>query len=511
MSKPTFSAPFEVLDFYCDSDDSCALTALINNVRFHVIAESSKVRSGKPGQEYSKLLQAVKKASQDDMEEGTATADSADSGVELGNEEAAHSEATKDRQEVTPNAEEKLHRWLLSPLDSDIEELAPQLQAEDKPTLQDWFTGETHYFDLASSDGGVVATELEEVDELSKRLSRLLPAITVPKYVREVQTPYFAASDLTVLSAGAAMGPYTRPTLVRDPNGNKRFLKLIDPTQPAPTKREISLLAKLKSKNLHTKIRCPELTGLVGTTPNTRTQIAGFLQTPIPDPTPLTAKLDTDVPQTLRDAWADEAERIVTTLHDHGIVWGDAKADNFIVDDHDRLWIIDFGGSYTEGWVDPAIKETEEGDEMGVEKIENALHDPEHNTWDPDTEVSYGGSHRNSESESQAVEVANSRGKRGHEDVDSDAETDVGEGTNEVSTGNKRRRTSSPPASPLASEVAVNWEKEQPLYCYCHKPSSGRMVGCDGDDCKQEWFHFECVGLNQAPAEGEEWYCKDCV
>lgn len=48
------------------------------------------------------------------------------------------------------------------------------------------------------------------------------------------------------------------------------------------------------------------------------------------------------------------------------------------------------------------------------------------------------------------------------------------------------------------------------VYCYCDKPASDNMVGCDGTACEREWFHFECVGITEAPAE-EKWFCKDCV
>ena len=63
-------------------------------------------------------------------------------------------------------------------------------------------------------------------------------------------------------------------------------------------------------------------------------------------------------------------------------MWGDAKADSFLVDRDEKPWIIDFGGSYTEGWVDLDLNETEEGDEMGVEKVVNALEDPQNYTYD---------------------------------------------------------------------------------------------------------------------------------
>jgi hypothetical protein len=29
-------------------------------------------------------------------------------------------------------------------------------------------------------------------------------------------------------------------------------------------------------------------------------------------------------------------------------------------------------------------------------------------------------------------------------------------------------------------------------------------------NCKQEWFHLECVGLEDIPARTTKWYCPDC-
>lgn len=47
------------------------------------------------------------------------------------------------------------------------------------------------------------------------------------------------------------------------------------------------------------------------------------------------------------------------------------------------------------------------------------------------------------------------------------------------------------------------------IYCKCrgtiHDPM---MIACDNDDCKIEWFHYECVGIT-TPPDGN-WYCDDC-
>lgn len=56
-------------------------------------------------------------------------------------------------------------------------------------------------------------------------------------------------------------------------------------------------------------------------------------------------------------------------LHYQSIIWGDAKADNILIDTQDNAWIIDFGGSYTLGWVDAEKAGTIEGDMQGLAKI----------------------------------------------------------------------------------------------------------------------------------------------
>ena len=51
-------------------------------------------------------------------------------------------------------------------------------------------------------------------------------------------------------------------------------------------------------------------------------------------------------------------------------------------------------------------------------------------------------------------------------------------------------------------------ENDDQLYCYCQKVSFGDMVGCDNDNCRYQWFHWDCVQLKGEP-EGE-WLCPTC-
>ncbi|CAK7231635.1 hypothetical protein SBRCBS47491_007997 [Sporothrix bragantina] len=80
-------------------------------------------------------------------------------------------------------------------------------------------------------------------------------------------------------------------------------------------------------------------------------------------------------PPAMLQHWTDQVRETVTTLHKAGIVWGDAKPENVMVDGNNDAWLIDLGGGFTEGWVDEDKAGTKEGDLQGVAKIEEYLKD----------------------------------------------------------------------------------------------------------------------------------------
>ena len=51
--------------------------------------------------------------------------------------------------------------------------------------------------------------------------------------------------------------------------------------------------------------------------------------------------------------------------------------------------------------------------------------------------------------------------------------------------------------------------ENDPVYCYCQKPSHGEMAGCDNEECPLEWFHLDCVNLKAAPTGN--WLCPTCA
>lgn len=61
----------------------------------------------------------------------------------------------------------------------------------------------------------------------------------------------------------------------------------------------------------------------------------------------------------------------------------------------------------------------------------------------------------------------------------------------------------------LGPQPQLGANNTEPTYCYCNQVSFGEMVGCDGDDCKREWFHLPCIGFKNPPKG--KWYCDDCL
>jgi serine/threonine protein kinase len=140
--------------------------------------------------------------------------------------------------------------------------------------------------------------------------------------------------------------------VIRKDIGDMYFFKPVTADQPDAVGREIRILRKLEKLNL--EVKAPRLLGFVAYG-NSKTETMGLLLENIEAPILLTKLLSSSIPEEQRLEWSRTCETYIKTLHEHEIVWGDAKADNFIVDASSSLWIIDFAGSYTEGWVDPRL------------------------------------------------------------------------------------------------------------------------------------------------------------
>ncbi|CZR42605.1 uncharacterized protein FPRO_09908 [Fusarium proliferatum ET1] len=138
--------------------------------------------------------------------------------------------------------------------------------------------------------------------------------------------------------------------------------------------RELECLWKITKSPHAAAIQVPKLLGLITTPENGKT--IGFLEEYIP--VSETWELSTlgsiddvsEIDESRRKKWVSQVRGTVDLLHKTGITWGDGKASNVLIHrETDDAWVIDFGGGWTEGWVDEELSGTVKGDEVAIKKI----------------------------------------------------------------------------------------------------------------------------------------------
>jgi tRNA A-37 threonylcarbamoyl transferase component Bud32 len=417
-----------VLHLTYDDEDNSALTVLVNDVRFHIVVSPKDLQKSREKPLYYEYLDKLgglrdaehreEELAEEQQAAGKKTkkerSNDKDSAVDMTTDEES------DEDQDSGSAAVELRNWILSAFADVTAQWAPPNRDPVESTLHEWYHGPTYFYSLHIKAGKLEPELLETTDDLTSCIEALVPRLNMPKYIQSIDLPWLNAADLTVHSEVSLPEP-AHPGKLTDADGNTYFFKPVVPDQAGTAKREINILQKLTKLDLDIKV--PELLGFVAFD-NSKTEIMGFLLSHIDSPRPLTKLLKASVPRAKRAEWSTKAEKYVKTLHENDIIWGDAKADNFMVDKDDELWIIDFGGSYTEGWVDPEISETKEGDEMGLEKVVKALEDPEGETFDPEETAS-----------SLFVTEKLSEGGKRKREVDDEVEEDDG-------GDNKRRKES---------------------------------------------------------------------
>ncbi|KAF1952752.1 hypothetical protein CC80DRAFT_495090 [Byssothecium circinans] len=155
--------------------------------------------------------------------------------------------------------------------------------------------------------------------------------------------------------------------------GEDRCCKLAVIQTRSAVEREFACLKAASDSGLPLSARVPRLVGLVQSDSDT---IIGILEEYI-EPSSEAPTLEHfdigGIAMIRRKKWADQIQKTVKMLHGVGVVWGDGKAGNVIVDTSDDAWVIDFGGSWTDGWVDEGLAGTVQGDEQALGKIDKFL------------------------------------------------------------------------------------------------------------------------------------------
>jgi serine/threonine protein kinase len=144
------------------------------------------------------------------------------------------------------------------------------------------------------------------------------------------------------------------------------FFKPYDWGNARSAKHEVDTYAKIRQADL-VYLRTSKLFGLVHSDSGL---LLGLLLYYIDcEVSTLQRAVRSTVPLSVRQYWAAEVTETLTRLHESGIVWGDAKSENILVDTQKDPWIVDFRGGYTQGWVEKDLAGTIESDRQGLSKI----------------------------------------------------------------------------------------------------------------------------------------------
>lgn len=258
--------------------------------------------------------------------------------------------------------------WIAYHCNPRMRELAP-LDQTPINTLEDWFTMETVFLTMCTNDSEVVALESKPDPAL---IAGLVPRATVPSSAIERGLPVLHPS--LVMLPPSDKSQHIRPTKVIF-ESKSWFFKSVHSSSKA--NREIDALLRLRNLISTETCHFPVLRYLV-MSPSDHDDICGFLLEHIEHRDSLGGIEIREQPLHVRVEWSKQLTTGVRMLHEAGIVWGDVKPHNILVDMNNNLQIVDFGGGFTQGWVDEDKTESIEGDRQGVLRILDFLEIGDH-------------------------------------------------------------------------------------------------------------------------------------
>ncbi|KAK0120228.1 hypothetical protein ONS95_011634 [Cadophora gregata] len=177
--------------------------------------------------------------------------------------------------------------------------------------------------------------------------------------------PRYFSRDISVMGKLVGSGYIARVMI----NGLDMCCKIATAHSFVAVQREYDCLKQISLSKNEAYFPVPKLLGLVVDDDGS---VIGILEEFIANEGRLSdlAKKDAGVSSETRAKWAKQIQDIVALLHEIDVVWGDGKAENVLIrSGTDDCFLIDFGGSYTHGWVDRELMESRAGDNQAVEKI----------------------------------------------------------------------------------------------------------------------------------------------
>lgn len=258
--------------------------------------------------------------------------------------------------------EEDLYDWALEPLLPLFQQSDSNPTNKQTFTLYDYFNPITLKYKLHTAGGVLVASPNDETNATPRH-----QGVNLASSDLSFPWPSFRPSDILICNKDPkdALTQFPRKVLVD--KETICYFKAFQPGCQRDALHELNAYLRIDHLEIEDRLRVPHIVGLVQEEDGS---YVGLLLSYIDcDGRTLEGAVRADAPEDLRQRWAAQVTSTVKHLHEAGIVWGDAKAANVLVDLNMDAWIIDFGGGFTEGWVEREKAGTVEGDMKGLAKI----------------------------------------------------------------------------------------------------------------------------------------------
>ncbi|OAQ62430.1 kinase domain-containing protein [Pochonia chlamydosporia 170] len=271
--------------------------------------------------------------------------------------------------------------WVLAALDGFMRQAAPT-PAPGAPkviTLLEYFSPTTFAFNLVNNEGSLSAVQecyhpemhgdtsprTQIVDSLDLTDSHDVdPEVILRSTLPSV--PVIPASKLERVSEGLCAEELSDiPTKVRHVDTNNVFFFKAGFKDHGHL-RELGVLSQINSSQVSPPLRTSKLVGLVVWDDDVSC-LMGFLLEYIEGET-LDLRAESASAEN-KMKWMRQIEVTVKQLHKLGIVWGDVKPDNVIVDSAGDAVVVDFGGGYTPGYIEKGLQQTFQGDLVGLDHM----------------------------------------------------------------------------------------------------------------------------------------------
>jgi hypothetical protein len=263
---------------------------------------------------------------------------------------------------------EDMHDWALKPFLPLFHEVPP-IDLNQNYSLRDCLFREKVRYTLHVAKDQMIPILLDERHE-DRPVGALFSPSERAKYYS--MFPIYRPDEIFVPICDNSSALPTQPGKVSIRGEQLCFFKQVLAGDIASTIREFSAYANIQSAGFGPEVLTSRLYGVVEDEETSR--VIGLLLSYIDcqSQTLYCARRHLRYPS-LRKKWLDQIVSTLRHLHAHQITWGDGKPANILIDVHDDAYLIDFGGGYTQGWVNKALSNTIEGDLQALERIINYL------------------------------------------------------------------------------------------------------------------------------------------